>query len=530
MKILLVDDELHVLEGLKETIAWEELGFRELYWARNGAEGLRQYREHRPHVLVTDMNMPEMDGIELIRHVRADDADMPIIILTGYDDFTYTQQAIHLGVTRYILKPSLPEEIEREIRNTVEELRHKNKEKQLMNDIRHKYQLSLPALREHFIYRMITSAGMEATYEKLDELGIDTRVMSCGAVIAAKIVTPSGTGDPGKDWPLYRFAAGNIVAEIADSRGNVYVLRHMEDSYFMLAYGSSLEETAAAAKGMSDEVIRAINDYLKLDVCIGIGNPYTDVRKYPLSLKESQEALHACEMESVNQYVLFRDLDAQPREWPRYPVEDIHALGEAVRMLNAAEAAGRWAAIKETMLRGPRTPLAYVQTMCISIFSYLHMQLLESGHGRTEPEPMSGAVEQIYRAGSREELVRWMEDRVRAMLDAPNRQVGAKSYVSAVKSIVEKRYSEKISFAQIARDLNINRNYLSNLFKKESGLSFINYLTNYRIEKAKELLLSKEYMVYEVADMVGYQDPAYFSRMFKNITGLTPLQYIAKHQ
>lgn len=117
-------------------------------------------------------------------------------------------------------------------------------------------------------------------------------------------------------------------------------------------------------------------------------------------------------------------------------------------------------------------------------------------------------------------------DELYTMLAQRNDDQRGLSYVEFVKKAVTEQYSKKISFAELAKELNINRNYLSNLFKKEMGVSFVSFLGNYRISKAKALLMKKRYTVYEIAEMVGYQEPAYFSRMFKNITGVSPLEYV----
>ena len=103
-------------------------------------------------------------------------------------------------------------------------------------------------------------------------------------------------------------------------------------------------------------------------------------------------------------------------------------------------------------------------------------------------------------------------------------------HVAKIKRIVARHYHEQILFGRLAEEMNISRNYLSMMFKKETGVSFMTYLTNHRIGKAKELLLQRRHMVYEIAEMTGYQDAAYFSRMFKHVTGMTPVEYIMQHE
>src|SRR5690606_8422190 len=128
MRALIVDDEKHVLEGLRTMIPWREIGIEELDFAEDGETGWLQYGQCKPDLVITDMNMKKMNGIELIRRIRETDSEIPILILSGFDDFAYTKTAIQLNVTRYILKPSLPEEIEYEIRDVIGELRHKQRE------------------------------------------------------------------------------------------------------------------------------------------------------------------------------------------------------------------------------------------------------------------------------------------------------------------------------------------------------------------------------------------------------------------
>lgn len=532
MKALIVDDEKHVLEGLKNMIPWQDMGVIELDFADNGAMGWSKFSQNQPDLILTDMNMKEMNGIELIRKIREVNADIPILVLSGYDDFVYTKTAIQLNVTRYILKPSIAEEIEREIRDVINELQQKRREKSIFIDIQKQFEQSIPILREQLLNQIVTTGSQrqEVSSCKLDFFQLDPSIFEGGLLMSIKIYKNDRKEiHEERQWQLYKFAVSNIVEELLTRHGNGYLLRYIDNRLPILLTGDTLDALADQARQLGRYIIDAVQSYLRVDLNIGIGRGYKEVFRYVLSLNESAEILEIGEMEGMNQIYSFTDLTPEFPQWVRYPVEQIQLLSEAIIDMDRTEATSLWLEIRRTFVEVNNVSLAYLHTVCTGIITNLSLKLMEHDSAVINAQYTSDMLQKIHQYRTLEGLMDYMSERIDelyTMLAERNDDQRGLSYVEFVKKAVTEQYSKKISFAELAKELNINRNYLSNLFKKEMGVSFVSFLGNYRISKAKALLMKKRYTVYEIAEMVGYQEPAYFSRMFKNITGVSPLEYV----
>ncbi|XID91236.1 helix-turn-helix domain-containing protein [Paenibacillaceae bacterium WGS1546] len=536
MRALIVDDEKHVLEGLRTMIPWREIGITELDFADDGDTGWLRFARNRPDLVMTDMSMKRMHGTELIRKIRETDGEIPILVLSGYDDFAYTKTAIELNVTRYILKPSVPGEIEREIRDVLQELRRKQREKSIFADVRQQLERSVPILREQLLHQIVT-AGIrqrELPADKLEFYRLSPAIFECGVVMSVKLYKSEREQfDVERQWQLYKFAVANIAEELLGRHDAGYVLRYADDRLPIVLIGGSPDGLVDRARRLAALIVDAVRSYLRVDLNVGIGQSCEDPARYAISLKESVEALELGELEGVNQINAYSDAEPDSPRRIRYPAEQIQRLSEALLAMERTAARSAWESIRRELLEESRTPIAYMHAVCTGMVSNLVLKLMEHDSRLIDPQRISELLPHIHQHRTLDGLVAWMSERIDefyAAVEERNRDQRGPTYVEYVKKAVAERYNRKISFAELAGELNINRNYLSNLFKKEEGVSFVSYLGNYRIAKAKALLMKKRYTVYEIAEMVGYQDPAYFSRMFKNATGVSPIEYVLNQE
>lgn len=534
MKVLIVEDERHVLHGLSVMIGWERLGFDRVFTAENGLLGWECFLRERPDLVLSDVYMPKMNGLELIKRIRGIDASVPVVILSGYGDFAYAQEAIALGVSRYIMKPSVYTEIERELQDIVAEINRSRHQEQLFRETQAELDRHLPVLREHFLYQLI-SGGM-----RQEEIGprirdfyrLDDTIARFGIVLTLR---PHRTEEERtrteSDWQLYKFACSNIAEEVVRNRGAGYVLRYVDDRLPILLCGPARDELARRARQAAEDIVRCIGDYLDLNANVGIGGVYSGTLPYSASYHESLEMLSLGETEGYNQIFFIEDNPSLSAEWHQYPLDRIRLLAQALIQRDSAMLGVIWGEMRQQLVRGRDAPLSYSQTLCGGIITNLMLHLLEAEPGLSDKfEPMS-IFRDMQRQTSPHSLYDWMRaqlDRLLALYDMQLNDRRACSYVEYVKSYIAEHYREPISFAELANTLGLARNYLSNLFTRETGISFVSYLAKYRIDKAKELLLANKYKSYQVAEMVGYQDPAYFSRMFKQITDMSPMEFCMK--
>lgn len=534
MNVLLVDDEYHVIEGLTQMIDWRSLNVDAVRTAMNGIEAWELFQHDCPDLVITDVAMPRMNGLELIQHIRRRRPELPVIILSGYDDFEYAKEAIHLNVSQYILKPAVYTEIYDAIKQVVEELEAKRRQQQYTERFQREMTQALPVLREQFLLDLVAIGKRreEVADSQIAFYQLDESLFAGGIVLSFALYRPqSDRVGSEKDWQLFKFSSRNIVEEILrreEFAGPGFVLRYVEDRLPVLLLDGDAERAASRADAVAREAVRCVNVYLGIDINAAIGRWYGTVDRYPLSHRESYEALKLLEYEGYQRVARADQMQDDPREWPNYPFGRVRLLAEALLRRDEPEAVERFEEIARELLQAEPT-LGFAQTICMAIISNVTLKVMETdaqAGGERAPLAFFREAQQARTPAQTIELLRvHLFGLMRELQLRYQDQHGAK-YASIVKDYVANHYHEPISFAELARELDVTRNYLSYLFKRDTGTSFINYLTGYRIERAKELLVSGRMMVYEVAEMVGYPEPAYFSRVFKNATGISPVEYM----
>ncbi|WP_165971984.1 response regulator [Paenibacillus piri] len=531
MRVIIAEDEQHVLHGLRTMIGWNQLGFTEIDTAKNGLIAWEKFQSHVPDLIVSDVCMPKLSGLEFIRKVRNVNPTVPVIVLSGYGEFSYAQEAIHLGVTRYIMKPTVYTEIETEIRNVMEELLSIRKRHDRLAELQDQMERQLPVMREYFLHKMITSGLVieETQRHILDFYQLDPHLFRNGIVISLKVHRAENIKMRlEKDWQLYKFACANVAEEIVSDVGIGYVLPFDHDRLPVLLCGNNPERLVSDAIKVTKETMNKIETFLNLNTNAGIGCVYPDVQQYPLSCKESVEMLALSELEGYNQMLYAGDTGDTFPDWPQYPHELAGTVSYWLQEHEMVPFETVWNDVERVLIRGKHVPFAYLQTVCSGIVTNVLIELLQAVPTLTEQIQPLATLQELQKQNTGQRLKEWMRNQLEHiyMLSIQHLSNGKSlSYVDYVKKQVAEHYNEEISFARLAKELNLSRNYLSNIFKRETGTSFVSYLTRFRINKAKEFLITNHYKVYEVAQMVGYPNAAYFSRMFKQVTDMSPLEY-----
>jgi two-component system response regulator YesN len=530
LRVYIIDDEYHVLDGLKTGIGWQEIGVGEVLVYERAAAALQAYREKQPDFIITDITMPDMSGLDFIREIRETDKDTPIIILSGYDDFEFAKEAISLNVSRYLLKPTMPTEIELVIREVVDELTVKRKKSEYVEEYLKVAKDQISDMREQFLMDLLHS-GMSPTQiapGRLEFYDLDCSIMESGIVACIKVFRRGNAKiDSEYDWHLYKFAVANIVREIVERCDNSHVLRFADDRLPIFMYGDCAASLKQRAEECAAEAIKQIARFLNLHANAGIGSVYSNPLQYSTSYRESIEAVEYLEQEGYQKLIGFDAIQNDPYEWPAYPVEEIRLIGESFMRRGGDDMLLHWSSIEQQMKRQD-VPLYYVQSVCMGILNQVIQKMMEFDHAVIESNQPIPIILEMQEHRTKDSLMNWtcrqleqMRDKLKEEMSNQNKN----NYVEFLISYIDEHYSEQISFVELAQRMHLTRHYLSFLFKREMGVSFMQYLTRYRIEKAKEMLLSNEYLVYEVGANVGYQDPAYFSRIFKQVTDCSPVEY-----
>lgn len=536
-KVIIVDDESVVREGLRKTIAWNEHGFELVGDYENGREAWEAIERDKPDLIISDISMPFMDGLELARLVSASYPYMKVIILTGYDQFEYAQQAIRLKVRDFVLKPITAREVRELLDKVRGEMDEETRRLEDLSRLRSQLHQSLPLLKERFLERMTTlGLGTAEIAERFAYFGLPS--IEPPYLVMAADIDDFGEReelvDDGHDAEFLRFAVFNIFEETLSSRPGTLLFRAQEEKLMAIVGGAVDEnELYDLAAGMAEEARHHVEKYLKFTVTIGIGRACSSLERLPDSCRSALAALDYRFLHGKNRVLTIMDMEGAPpassassafqRDWDR-------KLTAAVKT-GAGEEAQRLIDRLVAELRAARLPieacLLHLQKIVLALLNAIQELGFEEGTADADRDWQAWLAE-VYRFKTLGEIEGWLKRIVGTLIAgiADNRTHYTRMQIAKATAYIEEHYAEeKLSLQDLCRHVLMSTSYFSLVFKQMTGETFIEYLTRIRIERAKALLLTTSLKFYEIAAQVGYADPNYFSILFKKHTGMTPRDF-----
>ena len=521
--ILLVDDEDEVRRSIRELTPWEEYGFTVSGEASNGMEALEAVEETRPDVIITDIRMPYLDGIGFIEKVRSSlSSSVEVIILSGYDEFTFAQTAMRLNVAEYVLKPVSLESMREVLRRARERLdadRAKVSDREKLETF---YKDAIELYREKFLVSLITPTRRQdaaAIEEKAKEYGLP---FPASLYAVAIIDLPTET--------LSSVAVAEVVGEtISEENG---VISFLYENQIVLIFTSQMQkEFSSLFSKQINRMLSLLQDrivhYFSVSYNMGIGEIVTEATGLPESYRSALEALNYSQIYPEQHIISISDVEmaeAETADRSDHRTELVMAIkfGNREDTENAVH----------SFFRGI-TETPNVQNTVISILSIISE--ICASYGRNvatlmEDEDLFLALSHANSLSRSETLM--MKLAVRANESATGaRENSHIQFVENAKRIIKENYSNPLfGLEQVTDEISVSPAYFSTTFKKETGRSFVQYLTNVRLEKAKEMLKNTDAKTYEIAEKTGFSEPNYFSFIFRKNVGESPSQYRARHR
>ncbi len=524
-RVMLADDEGIVTDSLKMIIEQSYGGECETGTANTGRSVIELAEKFRPDVAFMDIQMPGINGIDAMKEIRRTNPDIIFIVMSAYDKFDYAREAINLGVLDYLNKPfnrRMITEVLDKAFSLVDQEREK-RERSLM--IREKMETVVPVIENGFIYSIMfqenwqeASAGYRGLLQMEGSHGY-MMVIETGDERQGKVLTNTvGTGIRLQSmYPKIR----EVVKEFIDCYVGA-LMANMIVCFVPSGKASVDLNEREAILERTRHLVSRLSGICQAQFRIGVGavHPLSEAM---LSYREAKDSLER----SAQTVVHVEDVPAPSCRYDDdYPIEterSLFAAIEAGRVNDTHNEAERFFAwMRESFLEHAED----VRLKCLEFVLWAERLAYLSGltYHFTSRTSYLGDVKD---AGA-DELERWfikhMDEAARSI--AMQKEGKSTSLVSTVRSRLEEGYmSQDISLEALSREANVSSYYLSRLFREETGETFMEYLTNLRLCKAKKLLESTEQSVKELCQAVGYADPNYFSRIFKKNTGLTPTEY-----
>ncbi len=525
LKVFLIEDESIVREGLRDNIPWEQYGFIFTGEASDGEMALPLIRKIKPDILITDIKMPFMDGLEISRIVSRELPNTKIVIISGYDDFEYARQAIELHVDQYLLKPvtrvSMIRALEQTKRTIEEEQEQHSFLRRFAQETRDYEHYSRRIFFEHLVDGTLSSAEIRAQARELD-IDLDA---------------------PGYNIVLFTLQPGVAKSEYSESVAMLYeeliqdLLRQPEQllfrcnlfSYAVLIKGNDLTLQELTRRCVESIQRRCEMTTVPVDWYVAVGIPVRSLEELPscfaqvnhlLSLRHLMQGQHVLTQESAAAY----PGEGQSQDLIDSGPFDPMMLRSFIQSGMKNEIDGFTRDLIDKLDEALRSMLfRHYLMVSVRINAIAALQAMGCSTEPLELPPMAIDMgDEQLRAYVSKVLELALQVR-----DDESQKQNSSIIENALKFIDQNYSDESISLNVVAKAINISANYLSAVFSQKMGISFVEYLTQKRMEKAKHLLRNTGKRSGEIAYEVGYKDPRYFSFVFKKTQGCTPRDYRA---
>ncbi|SDN87774.1 response regulator transcription factor [Alkalicoccus daliensis] len=538
-KVVIIDDDDKVLRGMKKIIPWKQLSCEWAGEARNGQEGLELIKQVKPDLIITDIYMPVMNGLEMIENLRQEDIHSRVIILSGYNDFEYARRAMKLNIDDYLSKPSSPDTINEVLEESIAKLEKEVSERIEVFDLREKVKMYEPLVEKEWIKSIVTGTNTHAASlppaanritEKWDQQHHVVITLTYDHSLEESSFFRS-------DWYLFRFSAENVIKDS--------VLPYFEDMHYIELhshqtalcihfYPGSHQNYEQELAELQQTLVKNFETYFGIHAVTSAGKIKSDWREMSASMKEAfaeistGSLLHPVNKTAPEQNPEIALVEESQRDLWSNSMEAKQKMSEAIRYADIKNAEAVIDSIYEQHKETPFDPRENLR-LGIEVWTIITYSLYDIGIKIDEMfSEKFDFHRELAKAGNWMEFRSYLHRVVHHICENQqwDENLKHRQLVEQMLAYIQKNISENITLQDIADELLISRNYLGQIFKKIVGESFKNYLTRVRMEKAKKMIQEGSYLIYEISEQVGFTNPAYFTSTFKKYTGYTPTELI----
>lgn len=526
LTLCIIDDTDDVVTGIATAIPWGDHGIDVCGTATDGMAGLELIRSLRPDIVITDIRMPMMDGLEMSRAVLKQAEACQIIFITGYTDFEYAQQALKLGAFDLITKPFSTSTVLQVVLQAQKELLEQHRIQEHYREMESKIRHSLPILRQEYFQLLLRyPTSSERAKQRWDFLQVEMEAAHFAVmVIEIDDFTERCSTLPIHEVELIRFTIQNILEESIAPITKGLVFRDGIDRFVAVINVNGEEEASVLADLCRDN----ITQYSKYSVSVGLGLMAERIEQLPSAYEQALSALSFRFYSQGNTLLRFRDFESTHGQTLKYSLDKEKELflsmysGNGDKAVEALELILQEFADSETMLEPQYMKSvhyelalmilrAFMEKVPYDKLSVLDRKVKDSLiDGKVSLQDMRLLLKELCREGCK--LV--------TQLQATSTQ----SFIDQAIDYIKAHLHDNITVQECAKTVHISASYFAGLFKKTTGMTFTQFLIMERMEKAKAMIVAGA-QVQEVSAAVGYEDRRYFSELFKKHTGVTPTEF-----
>lgn len=523
-RIMIVDDEADMREGIVECVAWEELGFEVAAQAENGKDALDKLESIDVDVILTDIKMPFLDGLAMTERVSVLYPSIKIIILSGFDEFEYAKAAIKLNVIEYVLKPINAAELSDVIRRVGSSLDRDLERQRDIDILTQSYNRYIPVMREHFITELLWGTlSQQEIEEKLQSFDLPIAKHKNRIVVSFNLDASQSSEVISQE--LVPVSINEMMCSRFEGRCEYVTFIASRLMVIITAWEEAKEY---------DQVISITNDIcarcqrvLGLTLTAGIGRCFESPADICISYRESQRALEYRHSVGDGRAIFIADMEGNRKTGPYMDWRQEEYMLSLIKF-------GYPAQIEEMALRlvADAENSDTLERSSYMAGMYQTMFRLCKDHGLEELPEAKEQLEKFIDTNSLwerpEQMGRWLQETCLMIhqLIKEKRKSATKIMAETAVQYIEQHYGDsQISVEQLCSHLHVSQSYFSTVFRQEIGESFIKYLTDLRMRRAKELLEQTQDKTYMISAKVGYDEPNYFSYVFKKHYGISPTKH-----
>lgn len=522
-KLLVVDDEELIRKGLISRMIHHGFDFDQIAEASNGREALEAIRETRPDIVITDVRMPDIDGIQLIRCAKDLYPEIRFIIISGYAEFEYAEQALNMGVNGYLLKPIADKELVETLKRVLKEIENKL----ILEDINNKKE-SLERYIENLsleqkINQIIHSTGLKTSEDSISYMDIEEDSKYVLALVNIDGKTYYQSPYKYQEIELVKTNVIKVIEEIDTNCRKLIVNNYKDTNQIIILF---MHCNTSILKHESDIFLtKALNSLAKkLMVSVTIGSSGIEVNLTSELYRQAKEAFQQRLVYGNGEIYKYSNIQASVNLM--IPKNEIRLLQKYIERCDIGNV--------EIILKNIFSDKnfngvleAYIRFVWMEIINIL----LKVGND-LHPDLLNNFdlnlldVEILDKFDDIDEIISYLYTLIIDFLKLDKAvDLNCKSKIKMIIKHIEQHFEEELTLNDLAYKYALSPNYFSTVFKKETGKTVVNFITEVRIKNACRLLVETKDSVVEISNKVGYEDSQYFFRVFKKITGKTPLEY-----
>lgn len=533
MKILIVDDESFMRLSLKTSLDWGAYGYQVIGEANHGQDALVKIANLQPDIVLLDIKMPIMDGLQVLTALQDSEDPPKVILLSSYKEFEYVRQGMRLGAVDYIHKPSLSESgIFATLHRAREMIMEKREKSHEIESLRQNIERSKPNMKALFLKEWAEGSVRHAWEIENKIIAYDVRLkqpnLVCFAMQIDQFSTVKKRYKKNMEYLLY-FSIQNILTEVLRKFDEVEFFRHHNNRFAILKTYSNLrshQEIYTEQWSLIKAVQHALRKFMNINVSFGVSSLHSSLLDVPIALKEAEKVLDRNFYDNESGVSFFQKQDREPREQDDRMKREVF---ERIQHIKQEVEHGQWdrmrSSLKRLFVELSQQGQVSRQEM-LRITTYIHYLFSRSYEGDDGlPLPGFPTIEEFTVAETQQQIYDILLREAQLVQDKGNLSASSQVMNPKIRMVIDyihKHYDQDLNLEELSQYVGVNSSYLSRLFKEQTGGVLIQYINQYRVNKSIEMLQHSTMKTYEIAEKVGFKSTDNFYIAFKKLVGHSP--------